>query len=132
VGPLLNSAGQITVGDGTSTAPSHSFSSEATLGFYRAALGVIAIAGRLVGQGAIPIGGRMDWFGPDSTIPAWLMPCDGQSLSTTAYPECFAAIGYTWGGSGSTFNLPNAKNRYIRHRDNTAGSAGPSRHAAEP
>ncbi|WP_316186331.1 MULTISPECIES: phage tail protein [unclassified Bradyrhizobium] len=123
-GPLINSAGTLTVPvDGNASAPGLAFSSEAALGFYRAAAGEMAISGRLTGQGAVPIGGRVDWFGPDSTLPAWLLPCDGQAVSKTTYPELFAAIGYTWGGSGDSFNLPPLRNRYTRHRDNTTGSA---------
>jgi microcystin-dependent protein len=35
------------------------------------------------------------------------LECLGQSLSTTAYASLFAVLGYTYGGSGSSFNLPN-------------------------
>jgi microcystin-dependent protein len=122
-GPLVNASGQLVLGDGTASLPSYTFGSEATTGFYRIGSGKIGIAGSIVGQGVVPIGGRVDWFGPDSTIPAWLMPVDGQTLSKTTYPELFAAIGYTWGGSGDSFMLPPGKNRFFRHRDNTAGSA---------
>jgi microcystin-dependent protein len=37
--------------------------------------------------------------------------CTGQSISTTEYPALFQAIGYTYGGSGSSFNIPNLQNR---------------------
>jgi microcystin-dependent protein len=36
----------------------------------------------------------------------WLW-CDGSSYSTSQYAELFATIGYTYGGSGSTFQVPN-------------------------
>lgn len=42
----------------------------------------------------------------DGTVPNGWLECNGQPLSTTEYPELFAAIGYTYGGSGGTFNLP--------------------------
>lgn len=35
----------------------------------------------------------------------WLR-CDGRGLNTTAYNLLFQVIGYTFGGSGATFNLP--------------------------
>ena len=44
--------------------------------------------------------------GLDANIPTGYLKCDGQGLSTTTYAALFAAIGYTWGGSGGTFNLP--------------------------
>lgn len=40
----------------------------------------------------------------------WLM-CKGQSLSTQQYPALHALIGYTYGGSGTSFNLPNLTSR---------------------
>jgi hypothetical protein len=42
----------------------------------------------------------------NTTVPNYLN-CDGSSYSTTAYPSLFTAIGYAYGGSGSTFNVPN-------------------------
>jgi microcystin-dependent protein len=35
----------------------------------------------------------------------WLK-CDGRSLDTTTYSDLFNVIGYSFGGSGSNFNLP--------------------------
>jgi len=43
----------------------------------------------------------------------WVL-ANGASLSTSAYPELFAAIGYTYGGSGANFNIPNMQNKYNR------------------
>lgn len=40
----------------------------------------------------------------------WLK-CDGRALSTSSYNFLFQVIGYNFGGSGSTFNLPNAQGR---------------------
>ncbi len=36
--------------------------------------------------------------------------CNGQSLSTTQYPKLFALIAYTYGGSGTSFSVPNFAN----------------------
>lgn len=41
-----------------------------------------------------------------SDIEGWLV-CDGRLLNTADYPELFAVIGYTHGGSDSQFALPN-------------------------
>ena len=60
-----------------------------------------------------------------ATAPAGWLACDGQSLSTTTYAALFQAIGYSWGGSGANFNVPNFGARYRRHRDgNLAGNVG--------
>ena len=42
----------------------------------------------------------------------WLI-CDGRSLSVTEYSELFAAIGYSFGGSGANFNLPDPRSRVL-------------------
>ena len=42
----------------------------------------------------------------------WLM-CDGRSLDTTAYNLLFQVVGYTFGGSGNSFNLPNPAGRVM-------------------
>lgn len=49
----------------------------------------------------------MGYSGPDA---GWLM-CDGSSYATTTHPTLFAAIGYTYGGSGANFNVPDFKGR---------------------
>ena len=46
-----------------------------------------------------------------STAPSGYLMCDGQSLTTAAYPALFQAIGYQYGGSGANFNVPNLQNR---------------------
>lgn len=48
-----------------------------------------------------------------STEPSGWLFCHGQSLDTSTYPDLFASIGYTWGGSGSNFNLPDTRQRFI-------------------
>lgn len=49
-----------------------------------------------------------------STIPTGYLLCDGTTgLSTTTYAALFAVIGYTYGGSGSTFNLPDLRGRVL-------------------
>lgn len=42
----------------------------------------------------------------------WLR-CDGRGLDKTAYNLLFQVIGYTFGGSASTFNLPNPQGRVV-------------------
>jgi microcystin-dependent protein len=42
----------------------------------------------------------------------WLA-CEGQPLSVSEYSELFAVIGYIYGGSGSTFYLPDLRGKAI-------------------
>jgi microcystin-dependent protein len=68
---------------------------------------------RLDGTGAWqvshPAGMVVDFAG--STPPGgWLM-CDGQAYSTTTYAALFGVIGYSYGGSGGSFNVPDARGR---------------------
>ncbi|HPO16851.1 MAG TPA: tail fiber protein, partial [Candidatus Hydrogenedentes bacterium] len=42
-----------------------------------------------------------------ATAPTGWLICNGTSVSTTTYAALYAVIGYTYGGSGSTFSLPN-------------------------
>lgn len=59
--------------------------------------------------GVVPIGAMLPYLGSSvGAPPANFLFCQGQSLSTAApYDKLFAAIGYTFGGAGANFNLPN-------------------------
>lgn len=46
-----------------------------------------------------------------STAPSGYLLCDGSSVSTTTYSALFAVIGYTYGGSGGSFSLPDCRGR---------------------
>ena len=65
-----------------------------------------------------PVGGIVMWPGglgePNGNgFPAnWLL-CNGQAISKTTYGELWNKIGYTFGGSGDTFNLPNLLERFV-------------------
>ena len=48
------------------------------------------------------------------TCPAGTLPEDGTSYLATSYVALFNAIGYTWGGSGANFNVPNAGGQFNR------------------
>jgi len=45
-------------------------------------------------------------------IPNNYLLCNGSSILTTDYPDLFNLIGYTYGGSGNTFNLPNFESKF--------------------
>lgn len=55
--------------------------------------------------------GTMTMFA-GATAPAGYLLCDGASYSTTTYASLFAVIGYTYGGSGSTFAMPDMRGRF--------------------
>lgn len=54
--------------------------------------------------------GEMRMYGGANAPSGWLL-CQGQSLSTANYPNLFNVLGYTYGGSGSTFILPDLRGR---------------------
>lgn len=52
-------------------------------------------------------------FAGSSPPEGWLL-CQGQPLNTTTYAALFAAIGYTYGGFGANFNLPDTRGIFLR------------------
>jgi microcystin-dependent protein len=56
------------------------------------------------------------------TAPAGWLFCDGSSVGTSTYPNLFSAIGYSYGGSGASFTLPDLRGRVIAGRDIDNGS----------
>lgn len=51
-----------------------------------------------------------------STVPSGFLECDGSSVSTTTYANLFAVVGYVYGGSGASFNLPDLRDRTAVHK----------------
>lgn len=45
------------------------------------------------------------------TPPAGYLICDGASYLGADYPELFEVVGYNFGGSGETFNVPDMRSR---------------------
>jgi len=60
----------------------------------------------------VPAGAVMSFA--TSTAPTGWVTCDGGSYSTTTYSNLFAAIGYTFGGSGAVFNVPDMRGMFVR------------------
>lgn len=56
-----------------------------------------------------PIGSMTMFAG--SSAPAGYVLCNGATYSAAAYPGLFAVIGYTYGGSGGTFAVPDLRGR---------------------
>ena len=58
---------------------------------------------------AMPIGAITAFAG--GSAPTGYVMCDGATLSKTTYAALWNVIGYTYGGSGSTFLVPNLQGR---------------------
>lgn len=61
--------------------------------------------------GSIPIGGVTMFGGIPTAIPYNYLPCDGRTLNTTEFANLFNVIGYNYGGSSTSFVLPNITTR---------------------
>ncbi|MDR3563311.1 MAG: phage tail protein [Negativicutes bacterium] len=60
---------------------------------------------------------------PATTIPNGYLECNGQAISRTTYAELFALLATTYGaGDGlTTYNLPDYRGVFLRHKDNGKG-----------
>lgn len=68
----------------------------------------------------IPAGSIMAYAG--TTAPVGWKFCDGASLDRTTYSKLFTAIGTSHGSSsGTTFNVPDYRGRFLRGVDHAAG-----------
>ena len=56
-----------------------------------------------------------------SSAPSGYIKANGASLSTSTYSTLFSAIGYTFGGSGSSFNVPDLRGEFPRGWDDSRG-----------
>ena len=66
-------------------------------------------------SGGVPVGAIFAF--PSETIPVGYLPCEGQELAISQYPELFKLIGRTYGGTSKTFNLPDLQGQFIRGLD---------------
>jgi len=71
---------------------------------------VLADLAAAVQQFLVPTG-SITMFGATAAPTGWLL-CSGQSVSTTTYAALFGVIGYTYGGSGSSFVIPDLRSRF--------------------
>ena len=58
-----------------------------------------------------------------STAPGGWLLCYGQSISTSTYVDLYNIIGYTYGGSGGSFNVPDMRGRIPLPLDNLGGTS---------
>ena len=97
---VTGSAGNFVVNGNFSATGSESVTGNLTVGGNLNVLGY---------SNVVPSGTIMMWA--TSSAPTGYLLCNGQSLSTSTYPNLFSAIGYTFGGSGSSFLVPNYQNQ---------------------
>ena len=72
----------------------------------------------------VKIGSYLLWSS-QSVTPAGFLTCDGRSLKKSEYAELFAVIGYTYGGSGDDFNIPNfSDGKFMRSIGGNAAALG--------
>lgn len=72
----------------------------------------------------LKIGSYLLWSS-QSVTPAGFLVCDGRSLKKSEYAELFTVIGYTYGGSGDDFNIPNfSDGKFMRGIGGNAAALG--------
>lgn len=128
--------GALKAANGSSIAPSITFTNDSQTGFYSPATGEIGVVieGTQIGifsstglniqiPTGVPVGLGGDYYG--GTVPMFWYLCYGQAVSRTTYALLFAAIGTTYGsGDGATtFNLPDARGSILVGADNMGGVA---------
>jgi len=69
---------------------------------------------------AVPTGTVLAFAG--SSAPSGYLLANGQSVSTTTYAALFNVIGYTYGGFGGSFNVPDLRGRAVAGYDPGNGS----------
>jgi microcystin-dependent protein len=83
------------------------------------------------------IPGRMSWepvyqvppgtilmYGNPTTLPTGYLACDGTSYPTASYPNLFTIIGYSFGGIGANFNVPDMRIRFPKGFSNGVNAIG--------
>lgn len=73
--------------------------------------------------GGNPVGTVVMYISSSVTPSGWLH-CDGSSKSTSTYSRLFSVIGYTYGGSGANFSLPDFRGVFPKGQGTTNRAAG--------
>lgn len=102
---------------GATTAVTQAFGDNSTL-IATDAFVQAAIAGLTIN---LPVGMIVPFAG--SVVPTGWLLCFGQGVSTSTFATLFNAIGYSYGGSGSTFNIPDLRGNVPAGVDNMGGTA---------
>lgn len=73
--------------------------------------GDIQVSGDVIGEQEVITGQILAYGG--GSVPTGYLECDGTQYATTTYPDLFSVIGYTYGGSGANFNVPDFRGRSL-------------------
>jgi len=77
---------------------------------------------QLEGFREVPAGTVIAFAGADAAPPNGWLWCDGQAVSKNEFPELFAALGTSYGGTGNPmFQVPDYRGRFLRALDEGAG-----------
>jgi tail collar domain len=74
----------------------------------------------------VPVGTISYWLTLTNIPISWML-MNGQSLLVAQYPDLFALIGYTYGGSGPNFNIPFLNHGYFLRPLDVGGGIDPGR-----
>jgi len=58
-----------------------------------------------------------------ASVPVGYLKCDSTPLQVATYPDLFAVLGYTYGGSGGTFYAPDLLNKFIQGSTSSSGGS---------
>ncbi len=70
----------------------------------------------------VPVGTIVAFGGDKNNVPKGWLLCDGSSVLQDEYKQLYKAIGGAWGESGSSFNLPDLRGRFLRGVDGGSGN----------
>jgi len=71
-----------------------------------------------------PTGTMIAFAGTEDKVPDGWLVCDGSSYSTLEKANLFNTLGYSWGGTGSFFRVPDLRGRFLRGLDTRDPSEG--------
>ena len=90
---------------------------------YRSATNTLKTDDSLVVGGGLTVGGTtiygvppgvvQSYLGATTNVPTGWLLANGASLSTATYPALFAVIGYSFGGAGASFSVPDLNVGYF-------------------
>ena len=70
----------------------------------------------------VPVGTIVPYASAAANVPHGWLPCDGRAVGVADYPDLSGVIHYTYGGAGTSFNLPNLTNKAVYGSSDPAAS----------
>jgi len=110
--------GKLKVKDAGITATQLATDSVITDRIQNGAVDLTKLAASAIGA-IMPTGSIMPYAG--SSAPTGFLICDGSAKNTTTEASLFAVLQYNYGGSGTSFNIPDLRGRVIAGLDSNSG-----------